>query len=506
MWKSAIVVSFVVLGAGLCLFGCKGDSEEVARLELPAIQEPAVVTQYMQLSDEGYRALQEGDHAAAIAAFRQQVELIPTGCWGYYNLACANSRKGDMDGAFRYLDSAVAGGWTTVNHLEEDPDLAPLREDERFAVVVEKVGKLDAEKKQMIAAGLPRYDQPPQVFADTAELNVWLREQHQIIQANSRIWHPWQTIAASFDLEAKRLAATEALLGGEFDYDLERILVMGKLNAATAEKWGPISATIMNEIDAYLATKPDMESASEACYRGVAAAIMEHGPAAAATAEGQAALTKAEAYYSRMDPSYRRYAGAEGWILAARLGGAGESRETVYPQVRDYLSRHADNENAMAVASALFPGDVVKASWPIPVEATDIDGQPVSLNDYSGKVVLVDFWATWCGPCRGELPYLKAVYEKYRDQGFDILSISLDYPDRTSQEVYRAWIEEAGMSSWRHVYDGQNWTGSIVRAFAVGSIPSPFLIGKDGSLIGMHDDCRGEKLEPLVQKALAMQL
>ncbi|HOD66844.1 MAG TPA: redoxin domain-containing protein [candidate division Zixibacteria bacterium] len=499
------VAALVLGGLALLVLGCSGGSDDSPRLTLPTAYDQALITQYIQLSNEGYGALERGQQDSALAAFRKQAEVIPEGRWGLYNLACAYSRMGNADAALAYLDTAVTRGWTVVDHLENDPDLAPLRDDPRFAAILDKARQLDTEKMGMLAAGLPRDVTPPQGITDSAALVAWFDGQQEILRVNSQVWHPWQTAAANLDLEAKRLAATEALLGDRFDYDLERIISLGRMNSPYDEKWGAVSQTIMKEVDAYLATSPNAESASEACYRGVAAAIMEHGPAATGTPEGQAALAKAESYYGRMDSSYRRYGGAEGWILAARLGAAGEARETLYPQIKDFAARNAADENAMAVAKTLFPADMVKASWPIPLTATDIDGKPVSLEDYRGKVLLLDFWATWCGPCRAELPYLKAAYEKYRSQGFDILSISLDYPNQTTQDAYRAWITEAGMP-WRHVYDEQNWTGGITQAFAVGSIPSPFLIGKDGTLIAMHDTCRGPALDTLIQKALAMQM
>lgn len=136
------------------------------------------------------------------------------------------------------------------------------------------------------------------------------------------------------------------------------------------------------------------------------------------------------------------------------------------------------------------------------VEAGDFDGALAKLADYRGKVLLIDFWATWCPPCRAELPGLIETYKKLHPRGFEVLSISLDRPDDTTVDDYRAWIGEHEMT-WRHVYDGDAWDSPLVKRFFVGSIPSPFLVGADGSLVAWGEDCRGENLAPTVEKALA---
>ena len=128
--------------------------------------------------------------------------------------------------------------------------------------------------------------------------------------------------------------------------------------------------------------------------------------------------------------------------------------------------------------------------------ATDLDGNPISLQQYRGKVVLLDFWGVWCGPCIAEMPNLKRVYATYKDQGFDIIGVSLD--DKESE--LRDYIEENDIQ-WRQIYSGKRWREDpLAQQYEITGVPEPWLIDRDGTLISHK--ARGEDLERLVVEAL----
>ena len=137
--------------------------------------------------------------------------------------------------------------------------------------------------------------------------------------------------------------------------------------------------------------------------------------------------------------------------------------------------------------------------WGKPVpdfSATDLDGNPISLQDYRGKVVLLDFWGVWCGFCIIEMPNLKKVYATYKDQGFDIIGVSLD--DEESE--LRDYIKENDIQ-WRQVFSGKAWREDpLAQQYNITGVPNQWLIDRDGKLI--THKARGEKLEQLVVEAL----
>ena len=137
--------------------------------------------------------------------------------------------------------------------------------------------------------------------------------------------------------------------------------------------------------------------------------------------------------------------------------------------------------------------------WGKPVtdfSATDLDGKPISLQDYRGKVVLLDFWGVWCGFCIDEMPNLKKVYATYKDQGFDIIGVSLD----DEETALRDYLKENDIQ-WRQIYSGKRWEEDpLAQQFKITGVPSQWLIDRDGKLI--THKARGEKLEQLVVEAL----
>ena len=126
---------------------------------------------------------------------------------------------------------------------------------------------------------------------------------------------------------------------------------------------------------------------------------------------------------------------------------------------------------------------------------TDLKGEQIDISQYKGKVVLIDFWATWCGPCIGELPNVLDTYSKYHDDGFEIIGISLD----RSREKLENFIEENNMP-WPQYFDGKGWKNEISTGFGIRSIPSTFLL--DGQGIVRYTNLRGSALEQAVADIL----
>ena len=186
--------------------------------------------------------------------------------------------------------------------------------------------------------------------------------------------------------------------------------------------------------------------------------------------------------------------------------------EAQYPE-RLSLSRRiaeiheelGNTELAMEYFSKVKPA-LALLGKPVPdFSATDLNGKPISLQDYRGKVVLLDFWAAWHSFCIGDILNVKRIYNTYRDQGFEVIGVSLD----TDETKLRNFLKENDIP-WRQIYSGQEKQSPLAQQYDVKSIPARWLIDRDGTLIAheanhklISSGGREPDLERLVAAAVA---
>ena len=162
---------------------------------------------------------------------------------------------------------------------------------------------------------------------------------------------------------------------------------------------------------------------------------------------------------------------------------ANQNIDEVIKQLQQGADRRKVAESL--VAGAQFPD----------FKETDVEGKPLSISQYKGKVVLVDFWATWCGPCVVKLPEIQAAYTKYHDKGFEVVGISLD----EEKDALQKFVKQKKMP-WPEFFDGKRWENKLAVKYGVDATPTGYLLDRDGKIIAKLSG--DEDLDSTVAKAL----
>jgi thiol-disulfide isomerase/thioredoxin len=162
------------------------------------------------------------------------------------------------------------------------------------------------------------------------------------------------------------------------------------------------------------------------------------------------------------------------------------------------LKDYADSPAAREIAGTRRQKEAI--GKPFELEFTEaIHGSTISMAKLKGKVVVVDFWATWCSPCVAEMPKMKELYAKYRDQGVEFIGVSLDQPeDQGGLTKLRKFVKEEKIG-WPQYYQGKGWESEFSSSWGINAIPAVFVVDQEGKLYSI--EARG-KLKEMIPSLL----
>lgn len=169
----------------------------------------------------------------------------------------------------------------------------------------------------------------------------------------------------------------------------------------------------------------------------------------------------------------------------------------LYREVRDALIKKYPNDDFVKHLDSKLKGAIVPGMEAPDIVMQDPQGKTRKLSDLKGKVVLIDFWASWCSPCRKENPNVVKLYNQYHDQGFDIYSVSLD----KGKEAWVKAIQDDGLVWENHVSDLAGWTSSGGATYGISSVPSTVLLDRQGKVVARN--LRGSELENKLKELLS---
>lgn len=185
----------------------------------------------------------------------------------------------------------------------------------------------------------------------------------------------------------------------------------------------------------------------------------------------------------------------EAYLVGRFHSGPGRDKEAKewYDKMGPVAKASLFGENIqafLAVAAKTAEGKTAPA-----FSMKDVNGKTVSLADFKGKYVLIDFWASWCGPCRAENPNVVKAFEAYKAKGFTVLGVSLD----DNVEKWKAAIDKDHLT-WTHVSDLSGWKNPAAKLYGVSAVPTNFLVDPSGKIVGR--DLRGAALEEKLKEIL----
>jgi len=293
-------------------------------------------------------------------------------------------------------------------------------------------------------------------------------------------------------LAAVLLLAFATSLSAQATEEYKKLL--GELSQKRASITPPEFMGLAQEGLAYFISRyPDSPEAVEA--------HLNLGQLCAQTGQAEETVSHLESYMARSDGrkpeevAVAKFFLAKGYLMLDQLDKAEDPLREVANGGRSVPER-IRNAAAMDLARIPILRKLVIGNPAIAIKATTSDGKEITLDTYRGKVLLLDFWASWCGPCRQEIPNMKKVYNEFHGKGFEILGISLD----DSRVKFRSYVDEQDIS-WPQIFDGKGWNSEAGKLYAVNSIPATFILDRNGKI--RYRNMRGDDLYEAVKTLIA---
>jgi len=446
---------------------------------------------------EGRDALYMGRNEEARGAFLRLSQVRPEGWKAPLGLAMA-AAAGDVAEGIDHLKRAVQAGRFRRDWLEGAEELVALRDEEGWEAVL----ALASERE------LPDldWDRPPraQAFSSVGAARSWLNEMR---------WRDYQGKHDELDrrrslhLARAGRAAYIRLAETSDDEDEVRAARHGAAlsTAELAQHDGTALERLRRETPALL--KGDLEPGQEAslCWEWTSA---ERAGLERTAAPGAPSGDWLPALHLRLERMAKTWRGTPcSAAVLARLVSVhtweeeGRGAEEAGRWYEVYLEEHGgDPEEVRDVFSFFLAPARIRREGVPPFKIVGLDGNELSQDALRGKVVLIDFWATWCGPCVKEIPHLRGVYKEFHDQGFEIVGISLDRADNLMERLaFRAWLWRRGVC-WPQHLDGRGWETPLARELNIHGIPTTILLDREGRVVDV--DLRGDRTGERVKEVL----
>ncbi len=470
-----------LLSAGLIftmLFAGCGDKEEKKAPETPvqtAEEQPSELEMKFEKFRDSYgRAnglYESGDYENAETAYLEALEIAPGNISALYNLACTYALHGKQKEALVTLRKAVEGGWWNNAHLDRDTDLESIRNTDGFKEIYNLTPVLENSFRQKWNSVYGNSTAKGKSFVNLQELKNHYKTKQEELYNGSFLMSDVAYREKNYAIMQEMLASLK-MMDWEHNPDVyfEVLTLYYFGNEGDREESAKLYGNFIRNYEG--------DAVAKAMY-GYARANMDKlkNPD-----EAQKTIDELTAKYPESRWAAMAYADQ-----ALNLYYSGDEDKAYQTYLKAVDSAGSDKDASAYLKENLWFYEYNRVGLPS-FEASDWDGKPFLLDEYKGKVLMMDFWATWCGPCVAEIPNVVKAYQDYNGKGFEIVGISLD--QGMTADALRTWCSDKKMP-WRQIYDGKGWEASLAKTFNIRAIPSMLIIDREGKV---HEARRGEAL------------
>ena len=473
-------------------------------VEIPDLSKDEV-KKYSRLASSGYKSLMKGHYNSAIRFFRGQIDIYDGSGVPHYNLACAYSLRGREEKALEWLSKAIERGYRDTAHMMKDTDLDNIRSTSEFEELIALAESFQNKWQEMDPwAGAP---EEVKRFDDLRALKYYYEDQQNKVNMISRVIG-WETYNELYNgLRREKVASIDGYLDANPSAPDREIWEWERLKTfegsprwvvfSDAEKVLPAAEDFM--VRYHYSSHFPHAALMKAKARDSIEKWKNMQGEEAGEDEKLAGDLKHLGYLARSNPeSYI----APNIMIFLTQSYAERDETAEAKRYAELLENHyGDDEEVMRMAKAELFDVLVKIHGMQPFSVVGIEGEELGPDEFKGEVTLLDFWATWCGPCIYELPNLKKAYAEYHDKGFNIVGISLDNEKKMPLPKFKKWLADNGME-WPQFYDGKGWGNSVARLYNVYAIPFTILLDREGKVreVNLRGETLIEKVGELVEE------